>query len=119
MSRKYIVLTVIGVVIAAVLSITIGINMGKGPVSYKTTPTPYHVSEATESALQTTVPAAKEKYTIRLDGNTLALYEDGKKINETEIAPHVLPMADIKALRLGLGYSTLENALMDWESLCK
>ena len=119
MSRKYIVLTVMCIALVAVLSVIAGLNIGKSPVHYESTPTPYPVSEITPSALQTTVPVEEEKYTIRLDGSNLVLYEGKKKINETEIAPHVLPMADIKALRSGLGYSTLENALMDWESLCK
>lgn len=103
----------------AAISVITGINMVKGPNTYKFTPAPSPSFEAKEAAIQTTVPDNEEKYKIVLEDNCLILYEGKKKLNETEIAPDVLPFSDIKALESGLSYSSLENALVDWESLCK
>ncbi len=119
MNRKYIILIIIGIAIIAALSILIGINMGKTPGTNEPSPSPTQASEFAEVSSETVVPVPEEKYTITLKGNLLALYKGKDKINETIIAPHVLPHSDIEALKSGLSYSTLENALMDWESLCK
>ncbi len=119
MNRKYIIWVIMAIALITVLSIITGINMGKSRSTPNPTPTQTQIPEVKQTSLSTTAPDTEKRYTIRLDGNTLVLYEAEEKINETEITPHVLPMADIKALQSGLDYSTLENALMDWESLCK
>ena len=119
MSRKYIIWVVAGAAVVLILSIIAGINIGKSPATYEATPTPYPVSPIEQASIQTTVPLKEEKYTIRLEGSSLILYDGEKKLNETEITPHVLPSSDIEALKSGLSYSSLENALVDWESLCK
>ena len=93
--------------------------MGKNHSVFPPTPAYTPTPEVTEATLSTTAPETEKIYTIRLQGNTLVLYENEEKLNETEIAPHVLPSSDITALKNGLVYSSLENALMDWESLCK
>ena len=93
--------------------------MGKSHAVPTPTPTYTQAPEVTEATLSTTAPDTEKIYTIQLQGNTLVLYENKEKLNETEIAPNVLPSSDITALKSGLEYSSLENALMDWESLCK
>ncbi len=57
-------------------------------------------------------------YKIILSGNKLMLYLKDELIDETVVAPEVLPRADVKALTDGITYKTIEDALIDWESLC-
>ena len=119
MNRKYIIWVIPGIILIGILSVVTGINMGKNHRVPTPTPAYTQVPEVREANLSTTAPETEKIYTIRLQENILVLYENEQKLNETEIAPHVLPSSDITALKNGLEYSSLENALMDWESLCK
>ena len=57
-------------------------------------------------------------YKMILNGNKLMLYFNDELLNETTVASEVLPRADVKALSDGIAYKTIEDALVDWESLC-
>lgn len=119
MNRKYIIWIIPGVIAIGVLSVIAGLKMGKTPEIQKPSPSPTEYSDYTEVSTQTQIPDPEEEYTIILKEGSLVLYENDKKLNETKIAAHVLPYGDIEALESGLVYHSLENALIDWESLCK
>ncbi len=119
MNRKYIIWIILGAVTVGTLSVIAGLKMGNTPETQTPSPSPTEYSDLAEASAQAQIPVPEQKYTIVLEEDSLVLYENDKKLNETEIAAQVLPYADIKALKSGIAYSSLENALIDWESLCK
>ncbi|MBQ7975589.1 MAG: hypothetical protein IJ300_07890 [Clostridia bacterium] len=122
MKRKTIIIVSISAIVLLIVSICIGL-FSVAPVSNSEPPlsSPEVTGNPTtdENITDTFVPEEKGDYKIILSGDTLQLYNKDELINQTSIAPDVLPRADIKALSLGIEYYTLEEALLDWESLCK
>lgn len=119
MTKKQIIaLCVAGLIIAA-LSIWLGFNSIEQNKDFKLpSPSPYTTPVSEQVSTSTVIPEFEEKYKILLNGTSLELYEDGIVIKQTQIAPDVFPRADIKALTEGIAYSSIEKALIDWESLC-
>lgn len=69
----------------------------------------------TQAPEPTTMPVFK----IKLDDSVLRMYSDNTVIKETVISPDVYPTDDIAELTAGTVYPCLEDALIDWESLCE
>jgi len=79
------------------------------------TPLPAETPPVQPVALPTVSP---EIYKIQLSGDTLTLIHNGTTIGSAEITPDVYPYNDIKALSEGIIYSSYEEVMADWESLC-
>lgn len=121
MRRKSIIIIGIITIVLLIVSILTGIFIVRGnkntnePIN-GTNNTPY--PSTSQGVADTFTNEHNKKYKIILSDNNLMLYFEDELINETQVSADVLPRADIKALSAGIEYNSLEEALLDWESLC-
>jgi len=121
LKRKSIIIIGIITIVLLIVSIFIGIYVGRDnkngnePI-YGTKNS--HSPSPTEGVADTFTTENGKKYKIILADDNLMLYFEDELINKTQVSADVLPRADIKALSTGIEYNSLEEALVDWESLC-
>lgn len=119
MQRNYRLLIAAALLALLILSVTVGFLLAEKNAPNNSAPVP------TAHAVAASLPTEAEKkpeapvFKIKLEDDTLKMYSDETVIKETTISPEVYPQEDITALTFGTVYASLEDALIDWESMCE
>lgn len=118
MQRNYRLLIAAALLALLILSVTVGFLLAEKNAPK---PEPAPTAHAVAASLPTEAVKAPDTpvFKIKLEDDTLKMYSDDTVIKETTISPEVYPQEDITALTSGTVYTSLEAALVDWESMCE
>lgn len=119
MQRNYKILLVAAFAVILILSSLVGFMLARITSEKKEIPTATQIVKSEVEEFDDEAEKVSSVFRIKLDDDVLKLYHEDAVIKEAVITPEIYPSGDIHELKVGTIYETMEEALVDWESLCE